>query len=145
MTTEDATFARKTNEVKRPRNPIQKAADDPKSKVKALRAYFWDMEKVLANQGTPEAGEQRRIADQRFRDARARSRKPGVGLPAVVKQLCVSCVGGHADRNPAILVGHCGCRDCPLHPVRPWRNMKWGKDLVSAAAKQAHEGAGEGI
>jgi len=100
-------------------NPIEKAKRAPKSLTKALRAYYWDLEKVLANRGSPDGGEQRRIAEERYKVARSKSRE--VGLPAVIKDICRDCVGGYDDPGPQDRVRNCPCTSCPLHPVRGWR------------------------
>lgn len=47
----------------------------------------------------------------------------GTSLKAHVQETCFECVGGDDDA-PKIRVKHCRCTQCPLHPVRPWQNVK---------------------
>lgn len=119
-------------------NPIERARRNPRSKVKALRAYFWDLELVLLNRGTPEGGEQRRIADARYRDARAESRR--TSLPGVIKALCLACVSGKDDPAPKLQVRNCRCAGCPLHPVRPYRRAAKPGRRLAGGEEPAQEG-----
>lgn len=100
-----------------PANAVEQAKRDPKSKTKALRAYCWDMEKVIENQGTPEAMTQRRVAESNYRGLRKRSRE--IGLPALIKAICWDCVYGDVDPGGGDRIVNCTAASCPLHPVRP--------------------------
>lgn len=57
-----------------------------------------------------------------YQDVKTGPRK----LAAPVKERCFECVGGDADPTPSpkVRVRDCECTDCPLHPVRPWQDLK---------------------
>ena len=105
-----------------PKNAIEKAKADPKSKTKALRAYYWQHHGVVENQGNEAAGALHRDAEADYTEARARSRQ--LGLPQVIREICFNCEGGHADSGARYRVRDCGARICALHPVRPWKKLK---------------------
>lgn len=107
---------------------IDLAAATPDSRPKAVRAYWWDMEKVRLNRGTPEYREQRQQAEELYHGSRAEAK--GIGWKAVVRSICLNCVGADADSPekdqagpdlaPRSQIKTCQCSDCPIHPVREW-------------------------
>lgn len=106
---------------------IDKAAASPDSRPKAVRAYWWDMEKVRSNRGTPEYRAQRESAEGLYAGSRAEAR--GIGWKAVIRSICLYCVGGDPDSPekqggpdmaPRNQVKNCQCNDCPIHPLREW-------------------------
>lgn len=119
-------------------NPIEKAKLAPKSLTKALRAYWWDMEGVIANQGTPEAVPQRQAAEARYRESRDLSRQ--IGLPAVIKGICWVCVSGDDDPGGGERVKNCRCASCPLHPVRPKKVGQTPKHLIAELPDRSEGG-----
>lgn len=101
-------------------NPMQKAKADPKSKAKALRAYFWDQFMVEQNKGL-EGVSARELADD-ARTAYKDARKGGLAL--ALKRTCLGCVGDGEDTRPKLEIRDCLVTDCPLHPVRPFQHLK---------------------
>lgn len=104
-----------TSETKKPRNPLERARDNPKSRSLALKAYFYDYVGAPINTFSKEM---RQEARGLYKNARTD------GLAKAVKRICFECVGGDADPGPRLRVRDCRCSDCPLHPVRPWKNVK---------------------
>lgn len=104
------------------------AEADPESRPKAVRAFWWDMEKVRANRHTPEYREQRNSAEGLYAGSRGRARE--IGWKAVIRAICLGCVGGDPDNPkkqysaaepaPRNQIKNCECTDCPLHRLREW-------------------------
>lgn len=113
-----------------PKNAIEQAKAAPKSLTKALRAYFWQQEGVVENQGNEDAGAFRSAAEGLYSGARERSRE--IGLPATIKEICYRCEAGGIDPGVVGRVRNCGAPKCALHPVRPWRSIKGSKPVVES-------------
>jgi hypothetical protein len=99
----------------KPRNPIERARDNPKSRSLALKGYFYDWVGCTLN---PCSKDMRQEARELYKKARTE------GLVKAVKRICFDCVGGDADPGPRLRVRDCSCGDCPLHPIRPWKAVK---------------------
>lgn len=102
-----------------PMNAIEKAKADPKSRAKAVRAYWWQHEGVLENRGNPEGGIQRRIAEEHFEASRSEAKQSG--WKAVVNAICWECVCGRIDPGPKRRIRDCMVPKCGIHPVRPFQ------------------------
>lgn len=91
-----------------------------RSLAKPLREYFLDLAGVYLNQGCRDAPirEMRAEACANYEAARKK------GLAAAVQRICYECQGGDADPGPKIRVRDCTIEQCPLHPVRPWQQVK---------------------
>jgi len=85
-----------------------------------LKEYFLDLAGVYLNQGCRDAeiGKLRAEAMANLRKARTE------GYAAAVQRICWECVGSDADPAPKLTVRDCVHSGCPLHPVRPWQDIK---------------------
>lgn len=94
------------------------------SRAKAVRAY-WREHFGLSD---PQGGHISELrADYKAQIASLK----GTSLKGHVQQTCFECVGGDDDPGPKLRVKRCACSDCPLHPVRPWQQIK-GRAGVAA-------------
>jgi len=139
-------YKTKTNKT-----PFERLAERPTSRPLAVRCYWWDMEKVLLNRGTPEARLQREAADRSLRQSRHEAVR--IGWKGVIRGICLACVGGDevaptkvnagTDEGPRNAIKNCGCSDCPLHPIREWKvseTLRAARKRVQATVKRSHEG-----
>ena len=103
-------------------NPIEKAKLDPKSRAKALRAYFWDLEGIEDNKGKSDFPH----AEARAGVRAAYKECQRDGLKGSIQRLCFECVGTDADPSPSpkVRVRDCADLECPLWPVRPWQRVQ---------------------
>jgi hypothetical protein len=102
-------------------NPIERAKADPKSRQKAYAAYCYDMDGFKR---TPR------------KHLTAAAREAG-GYKRLIRDTCFECVGEDADPAPRRQVRDCRCTSCPLHPVRPWQNLKGRGSAVRAPLQNA--------
>lgn len=116
-----------------PRNAIEVNKAEPLNRKKAVRAYWWQMENVIANQGRGPDGElQRLIAEAGF--AKAKEERERWGWVAVIRAICFGCVGGDPeqpdkpdgsqDLAPRTQIKKCDVTSCALHQVRAWRSVQ---------------------
>ena len=98
-----------------PKNAIEQAKATP-TLPKCLRAYFWQHEGVIENQGCEGAEVFRQDAEAGYLDARERSR--GIGLRAVINEICWRCECGDDDPGAGARIRDCKAPHCALHPVR---------------------------
>lgn len=89
------------------------------SRLPALKRYYRDFYGVDENKNDPGQPTLCRL-DYNTRMAELR----GLNLRPVVESICFECVGGNDDPGPKLRVRDCACRDCPLHPIRPWQRLK---------------------
>lgn len=124
--------------------PFDRLKITPLSRPLAARCYWWDVEKVLANRGTPEGRIQRETADAKFSESRQEAKR--IGWKGAIRAICLRCVGGDPedptkpnvndpDLSPRNQIRECACSDCPLHPVREWR--------VSEKLRQTRKAGGD--
>ncbi len=104
-------------------NPIEKATRDPKSRPKALRAYFHDLNLVEQNRGL-EGVSGNELASAARAQLKACLAQHGNSRVRAIKALCENCVGGTADPGMRDAVRGCGITECPLHAVRPHQAPK---------------------
>lgn len=118
-------------------DPIERARRNPKSRALALRAYLWDFYGLDANKRAPE---DRALLKEEFKLAlrnplgviglqsgdreTLRQTTGRASLKTVIQHICYECVGGSADPGPKQRVSRCTARDCPLHPVRGWKDLR---------------------
>lgn len=101
-------------------NPVEKARRDPKSRPKALRAYYWDLNLVEQNKGLDGVSARDLAGDARAQRA-AILAEHGNSHVRAIKGICQNCVGGNADAGMRISIRDCQVGECPLHPVRPYQ------------------------
>lgn len=87
------------------------------SRAKPLRDYYRDFFGLNDRQG-PDRAALRADYKAAIADLKGKS------LKREVESICFECVGGDSDPGPKLRVRDCRCRDCPLHPVRPWQSIR---------------------
>lgn len=129
-------------------NPIEAARANPKSKSRAILAYYWDLDLIEQNKGSADAnvGEMRRQARANHKAAIKNSGGPAKAIKAICYH-CVggvdsvdvlvgeACLGGEVGGRPR--VRNCQVTECALHPHRPWQKIRSRPDAGDSASSQA--------
>lgn len=113
-----------------PRKNVVEQAKAKPTLTKCLRAYFFQHHGVIENSRCEGVELLREDAERDYRAARERSLKPGIGLRAVIDEICWCCEAGDIDPGAGERIRDCKAPHCALHPVRMKVAIRWRPETL---------------